>query len=82
MELPVQKWIGLFMQSYNGAVSAKEDYLCRVYNTYLNVYCCEQGHKELFPDEALAPFLEGVTITTDEQRVQAVSTCYIRQQAF
>ncbi|KAJ8316907.1 hypothetical protein KUTeg_004811 [Tegillarca granosa] len=29
-----------------------------------------RGHRELFNDDVLAPFLEGVTVKTDEQRVQ------------
>lgn len=32
-----------------------------------------RGHRELFTDEALSPFLEGVTVKTDEQRIQETS---------
>ncbi|KAJ8316908.1 hypothetical protein KUTeg_004812, partial [Tegillarca granosa] len=32
-----------------------------------------RGHRELFNDDVLAPFLEGVTVKTDEQRVQETS---------
>merc|ERR1719394_1656185 len=32
-----------------------------------------RGHRELFTDEALAPFLDGITILTDEQRIQQSS---------
>ena len=31
-----------------------------------------QGHKELFSDEVLSPYLEGLSILTDEERIQAV----------
>lgn len=31
-----------------------------------------QGHRELFTDEILNPFLEGATIKTDEQRIHEV----------
>jgi len=32
-----------------------------------------RGHRELFSDDALAPFLDGVTVSSDEQRIQQTS---------
>lgn len=37
-----------------------------------------RGHKELFNDEVLIPFLSGVTIKTDEERIQETSGAEFR----
>ena len=56
---------------------------CNTYDCYALYYAVRdvcalkkfyflQGHRELFNDEALSPFLEGVNVRTDEQRIQEV----------
>ena len=43
-------------------------------NGLIVVFFIIQGHRELFTDEILSPFLDGATVKTDEQRIQEVSS--------
>lgn len=38
---------------------------------------CHQGHLEVFSDDMLAPYLQELSITTDEERIQAVSLEFV-----
>ena len=41
-----------------------------------------QGHRELFNDDVLIPFLDGVNIKTDEQRIQEVSHYFLHHELY